>query len=289
MSKLIIIISTFVAVLCFVSCKGNSKSEDEVNYYYNQKDGIQIKIEKKNIPYEFSEELVKLAEDGNAEAQYYLYHCYYNGQGVEKNRERALLLLNESANQGYADAQLDMGLYAMSKCSYDKAFEWFMKAANQDNAKAQQNVGYCYEKGVGVQKNDKEAFRWTKKAAEQGLADAQWFLGDCYKEGIGVEINYDEAHRWYTKSAEQGLPQAQFQLYKSYLLGVGVQQDLNTAIKWLIKAAEQGNAPARYNLAVHYYNGQGLPQEKNKAIRILKELAKEGFQDAAIALQEIGE
>ena len=46
--------------------------------------------------------------------------------------------------------------------------------------------------------------KWYQKAAEQGNADAQYNLGFCYSNGNGVEQSYEEAVKWYQKAAEQG-------------------------------------------------------------------------------------
>ena len=67
--------------------------------------------------------------------------CFLNGEGVEKNEE--------------------------------KAYEWFLKAAECGDAMAQYNVAYCYEHGVGVEQSDDNAIYWLARAAEQGDYDAE--------------------------------------------------------------------------------------------------------------------
>ena len=49
----------------------------------------------------------------------------------------------------------------------------YRKAAEQGKAIAQYNLGYCYEKGLGVVKDPTEAVKWYRKAAEQGDAAAK--------------------------------------------------------------------------------------------------------------------
>ena len=53
-------------------------------------------------------------------------------------------------------------------------------------------------------KDYEEAVKWYRKAAEQNYADAQVNLGVCYMEGQGVGKDYVEAVKWYRKAAEQG-------------------------------------------------------------------------------------
>ena len=58
-----------------------------------------------------------------------------------------------------------------------------------------------YDTGKGVLKDDKEAVKWYRKAAEQGDAKAQNNLGVKYGNGLGVLKDYKEAVKWYRKAA----------------------------------------------------------------------------------------
>ena len=57
--------------------------------------------------------------------------------------------------------------------------------------------------GQGVAKDEVEAVKWYRKAAEQNDADAQNNLGVCYANGQGVAKDEVEAVKWYRKAAEQ--------------------------------------------------------------------------------------
>jgi len=52
-----------------------------------------------------------------------------------------------------------------------KAIKWYLKAAEQGNADAQNNLGLMYQT---------EAIKWYLKAAEQGNTGAQFNLGLMY-------------------------------------------------------------------------------------------------------------
>ncbi|MBO5959059.1 MAG: SEL1-like repeat protein [Lentisphaeria bacterium] len=50
-----------------------------------------------------------------------------------------------------------------------------MKQLQENYAKspsAQYQLGLCYEKGIGVDKNETKAIKWLVKAARQGYANA---------------------------------------------------------------------------------------------------------------------
>src|SRR5262249_159372 len=63
-------------------------------------------------------ELIKLADQGDAEAQYRLALIYFLGQGVPKNDEESMKWYRKAAVQGLADAQAMLGAY------YRERKEW---------------------------------------------------------------------------------------------------------------------------------------------------------------------
>ena len=70
-----------------------------------------------------------------------------------------------------------------------KAFEWYLKSAENGNAIAQNNLGDCYKNGIGTDKNETKAFEWYLKSAEDGNSDGQVNLAICYDNGIGTDKN----------------------------------------------------------------------------------------------------
>ena len=59
-------------------------------------------------------------------------------------------------------------------------------------------------KGNGVSQDYAAAIRLFAKAAKNGNPKAQYNLGYCYENGIGLISNRDEARCWYEKAAESG-------------------------------------------------------------------------------------
>jgi hypothetical protein len=93
-----------------------------------------------------------------------------------------------------------------------------------------------YESGQGVLRNDAEAISWYRKAAEQDDAVAQFNLGVMYAKGASP--NYVEAALWYRLAADHSLAGAQFNLGMMYVQGHGVSQDNVQAHMWLDLAAQ---------------------------------------------------
>jgi len=122
----------------------------------------------------------------------------------------------------------------------DKLKELRPLAANGD-AHAQYELGFMYDRGLGVRQDYREAASWYRKAAEQGNASAQFHIGQMCDTGNGVQQDYQEAASWYLKAAEQG--EALAQLYLGFLFehGQGVPVDMMQAYKWYSLAAVAGN------------------------------------------------
>ena len=228
------------------------------------------------------------AKKGNAEAQFNLGNCYYNGKDIQKDYEKAVYWYTKAAEQGHAQAQYNLGNRYDNgegiEQDHIKAAQWFTKASEQGHMGAQFNLGICYAKGEGVQQNYEKAAYWYKKAAEQGYTSAQYNLGNCYYYGKGVEQNYDLAAYWYKKAAEQGLDRAQFNLGTCYDNGEGVQQNYEKAAYWYKKAAEQGHASAQNSLGVRYKNGTGVERDYEKEIYWYKKSAEQGYMHAQFNL-----
>ncbi len=234
----------------------------------------------------------KAAEQGYADAQCNLGYCYKQGNGVTKDYAEAVKWFRKAAEQGDAVAQLNLGncYYNGNGVTQDyaEAVKWYRRAAEQDYASAQYNLGYCYEFANGVTKSITEAVKWYRKAAEQGHANAQLNLGNCYYNGDGVTKSITEAVKWYRKAAEQGYARAQFNLGICYEYGNGVTKSITEAEKWYRKAAEQGHARAQLNLGNCYEYGKGVTKSITEAVKWYRKAAAQGDDLAKDKLKKLG-
>jgi len=89
------------------------------------------------------EEVISLANQGNAKSQYELGLMYELGMGIDKNHSQALA--------------------------------WYQKSANQDYAKAQYNLGIFYALAKGVDKDIEQSKYWIRKANENGYSGGSVF------------------------------------------------------------------------------------------------------------------
>ena len=112
------------------------------------------------------------------------------------------------------------------------------------NANVQYQIGWRYQNGIGVQLNIRTAMEWYQKAGEQGNEKAQTELGFIYE----MNDMDEKAFVWYQKAAAQGNVHAQCSLGIMYELGRGVSQNIQKAIEWHQKAANQGSLSSKESL-----------------------------------------
>ena len=174
--------------------------------------------------------------------------------------------------------QRDIGYRFFKRGEFDKAAEWWTKAAEQGDVYSQFELGLCYLNGQGVPRDYRRAAEWWTKAAEQGDMCSR-----ATQRSIGYRFlewgEFDKAVEWLTKAAEQGDRSSQFELGRCYSTGKGVPIDNSKAVEWLTKAAEQGDRSSQAELGVCYAMGRGVPRDYVKAVEWLTKAAEQG--DAA--------
>jgi TPR repeat protein len=238
----------------------------------------------------------KLAENGDAIAQYNLGVNYATGQGVATNLVEAIKWYHKAADQGNATAQRLLGVYYYNgwgglTVDYAEAAKWYRKAADQNEITAEWCLGDCYAKGQGVPLDYEEAVKWYRKAADQGDATAQSQLGYFY---LSVSKNYEEAVKWYRRAASQNSAYAQDVLAGCCKDGQGTATNLVEAYKWYNLASAQGYVGGGYTSATterdalaalmtpeQIAEGQRLSSEFKPHTESASEAAAMAAQDAA--------
>ena len=87
---------------------------------------------------------------------------------------------------------------------YQRAIEYFRKAADLQNGDAMNNIGWLYQNGWGFPKPDpREANRWFKKAAAAKSTLGMNSLGWVYENGFGIaNRDYQQALEWFRRAAD---------------------------------------------------------------------------------------
>lgn len=191
---------------------------------------------------------------GNPHAQYQLARMILNNlSSTPEQTAQALEWLTKAAEAGQDCAQYMLGkIYRDGQGTekdIQKAVELFMLAAEQENSFAAFALGKLYLAGdVALPKDSAAALKWLTSAAELGNQFAQYRLGKLLLQGEDVPKDIETAIHWLTAAADQGNQYAQYALGKLYLLGKEVPKDRASAIKWFQLAEDQGNEYAQYFL-----------------------------------------
>ncbi len=145
----------------------------------------------------------------------------------------------------------DLGKKSFEIKDYRQAAIYYKKAAEQGYSEAQLDLGYLYKEGLGLTKDIKEALKWYTQAANQGLPEAQYRIGHMYYLGDGVISSRSAAIKWFHKSADQGYAAAEYLLGYFYECGIGVPKSNKQAKKWYELAAKHGDENAKKQLRVY--------------------------------------
>jgi len=126
-----------------------------------------------------------------------------------------------------------------------QAFAALVEAAERGDGAAACRLGDLYREGKGgLRYSPKETRRWYARSALAGDANGQNNLGACFEHGLGGSQGYRQAVHWYRKAAAQQLAYASSNLAYCHLRGHGVPKDERQALAWFETALEQGDERA---------------------------------------------
>jgi len=178
---------------------------------------------------------IKLAEQGNVKAQFYLGNMYFLGYGVHKNYKKAVML--------------------------------YTKAANKNLPEAQNNLATCSLQGLGTTKNTKRGIALLKIASLQDFHISLFRLGLIYYG----EKKFILAFHYLKKAAEKGNLKAECILGEMYMRGIGgVKQSFLMSDFLLNDAAKKGDKNACFFTVINFY----LQGKQDKAQSFINKLKK---------------
>lgn len=114
-----------------------------------------------------------------------LASMFWQGRGVDQDRQRALSLWRDAAAQGHTDAQYAVGFYGYwHEGEYLEALEWIRPAADEGHAGAQYLMHIAYRQGQGTESDFETAVDWLRLAAQGGNLFAQRDLRGLEEQGL---------------------------------------------------------------------------------------------------------
>ena len=230
---------------------------------------------------------------GRGFAQYALGKKYRDGQGVERNIQKAVELFTLAAKQGNSFAAFALGkMYLSNDASLPRdgttALNWITYASERGNQFAQCYLGKLLLKGAdGIPQDTNAALRWLRASVEQGNVYAEYALAMAYLNGKIVPKDDLKALELLRHASSQDNQFAQYQLGKMMLQGEETPKDVATAVHWLTVSAMHGNQYAQYALGKLYLLGKDVEKDKDSAAKWFQMAADQGNEYAQYYLKHM--
>lgn len=139
--------------------------------------------------------LKKASDKGHIYAMYYYGLLLYEKDDSPSVLRDAAHYIKISADNGNMEAKAQYGIMLIHgkgiSINYEEAAKYLKESTNhQNNPDAFFGLGYLYENGKGVEKDDKKAYQYYKLSAKYKSTDALLRLGNDYFDGQidGVNI-----------------------------------------------------------------------------------------------------
>ena len=187
-------------------------------------------------------------------------------------------MMEESQRRLERLARMSSGsLHALLTGDPVEAAAWVRCAAECGVAAAQLRLGRMLLQGSGVERDERAAFDWFARAAGQEDADAMNMVGRCHENGWGVPVNLERAAASYRASADRGHDWGQYNFANLLFDGRGVAPDRPQALRWYLLAASQGHGRAMNMVARCLEEGWGCRPNIGEAAYWYRESAKAGY------------
>lgn len=212
-------------------------------------------------------------EEGNLKCTQRLGIMYYNGEGVEKDLEKAMEYMEIAAakKEPHAMYVLAVAYYRLNKFG-DKTSDiakTLLKEAYELGSPYAADYLACImlnelKEGKNINKN--ELVIYIKFGVENELKESIFKYGYIYEKGIGIEQDYEKAYYYYTLAAETKYVKAMIKLGDWYKIGIFLNRNIDLAIKWYERAAKEDDIESIEKLIEIYENGIGGRRSDIKAI-----------------------
>ncbi len=242
------------------------------------------------------------AKAGNAEAQFNLGMCYFNGtNGLTQSYSAAAVWIEKAAKQNHGFALLQLALmYEDGKgvpLSRNKTEQLLKEASTNSDPTVRIRASLMlapYEKArtdttspsasvfaPNTNTNPKDfTIEKKKKTADDLYKEALKF-----DKGYGAPKNPSLAFQLYNEAAKQGSVDAKFALGQLFATPDKGYFDESLSFEWYKAAAEAGHARAMYELSLCYRDAKGTKVDSSKFLYWLRLAASKGDNKASFMLK----
>ena len=270
--------------------RGDAKAQNEVGLWYYEG--------RHQLGRDYKEALQwwsRSAEQGNPQAIGNMGLCYETGHGVpadslkaselylasiHKGNKTLLAIQEEQARKGsvFSDMLLATCWQKGIGVTRDqaKAVPYLEAAASKNCVKAQRDLGLAL---LNLRKPG-DAYKWFRMGTANGDLTSTFYCGKMLLEGLGVKQDKERAVDFLRKAAEAGFPQAMFYMGNCCLAGNGIAANPEQAVTWYRRAAVKGSSHAQYALAGCMREGRGTPVDFGDALYWYAQASTKGYRRA---------
>ena len=173
--------------------------------------------------------------------------------------------------------------------NYEKAFQWFLKSAQEDNKFAQYSLANLCYYGTSVEKDLPQAFLWYQKSSSQGQPYASYAVAQLYDKGEYVSKNAETAQGYYKvallgflklENKDQADDNLYYKLGSMFKNGLGTEADISKAIDYFKRSAEMNNKNGLYEYGKALIQGKHIEADLNKGLECIEKAIKLGNTNA---------
>lgn len=220
---------------------------------------------------------LKIGEKGSGNSQTFLGLAYRWGFGnLACSKEDAQKWFELTYKKGFVLGifhLVNFYLYEDLDVEYKKkAFNILNELKNKGINEALEEIGHCYERGYGIEINEKKALEHYKLAVENGVLSSYLKIAELYKYKMECEDSEKIFKDYYFLAAEKNVDEAIYEIAFWYKEGRNVEQSHELAVQWfekLLKVSEDKDyqVTALEEIARHYLIGLGVKKSLKKALK----------------------
>ena len=154
-------------------------------------------------------------------------NCPFCREPAAKSDEENYKRVMERVKVNDPAALNQMGTRRYDQGDYDKAVEYWTKAAELGEFHAHCKLGLIFYKGIGVEKDEEKAIYHWEKAAIGGHPYARNNLA-VFEQNKG---NFERATKHFIIAAKQGLEESMKNLWKNYSAGHITKEKLDATLR----------------------------------------------------------
>ena len=178
-------------------------------------------------------------EEGNLKCTQRLGIMYYNGEGIERNLEKAIEYIEFAAARKEPHAMYVLAVAYLRLNKFGEKTTEIVKRLLKEAYRLNSPYAADYLASIMINElsekkdiNRSELVEYIKFGVEYELKESIFKFGYIYEKGIGVMQDYEKAYQYYNLAAEKNCIKAMNKLGDWYKKGIFLSRNINLAIKW---------------------------------------------------------